>query len=210
MQDFPANSKQTQATEAPRENLKPVTSAETVRRRRGLGQKFKETFFDGSARGAAQLTATEVIVPAIRDLVHDAMHNALDYLFYGDRTTRPRAPRSGIVSQATGHVAYNAISSPARPKTAQQRTLSSSAKARHDMGEIVIQSREAANEVIDRLFDVLSKYGEVSVANLYALTDIRPDHTDMKWGWTDLRGAKAVRTRQGGYRLVLPEPEALA
>jgi hypothetical protein len=56
---------------------------------------------------------------------------------------------------------------------------------------------------------VLAMYGQVTVAQLYALTGIRAEHTDNKWGWTNLKGAQAVRLRDGRYLLDLPRPEEL-
>jgi hypothetical protein len=206
MQDFPANSQQAKATEAPREKLKPVTSAETVRRKKGLGRQFKQTFFSGTARDAAEYMVTDVVVPAIRDMLYDAMQSGIDRLIYGEKSShRPRS--SSIMSPNVGHVNYAGISANKPPQ--QQRTLSRRSRARHSLEELVIPSHQEANEVLDRMYDVLSRYGQVSVADLYELTGVRSEHTDVKWGWTNLRGAKAVRLRQGGYLLDLPEPEAL-
>ena len=87
--------------------------------------------------------------------------------------------------------------------------LSRRSRTRQEFDEIVIQSRQEANEVLDRMYDILSRYGSVAVADLYELTGIQAAHTDYKWGWTDLRGAKASKLRQGGYLLDLPEPETL-
>jgi len=88
--------------------------------------------------------------------------------------------------------------------------LSRASRARHDFADIVIPSQREANEVIDRLFDLLSRYGSASVADLYELTGIQSNHTDMKWGWTELPGARAARLRDGTYLLELPEPQPLS
>jgi hypothetical protein len=207
MQDFPPNSQKAKATEAPREKLKPVTSAETVRRKRGLGRKFKETFFGGTAKDAASLTVTDVLVPEIRDLMHNAILNILEYVFYGDRA-RPRRGGGILPNQNMGRVAYDSISKPTR--ASQQTTrISRKARARHDFDDLIIPTRQEAEEVLDQMFEILSRDGDVSVANLYELTGVRSEFTDTKWGWHNLRGAKAVRLRNGGFLLDLPEPEAL-
>lgn len=208
MQDFPANSAKAKATDAPREKLKPVTSAETVRRKRGLGRQFKETFFKGSAREIPGHVLEEVIVPTIRDMFHEVMHNGIDRLFYGDRSGgRPRTTSS--MANSMGHVAYNRMSTSTQPKPPQPRMLSRQAKARHDFSDLVIPTAREAEEVLDRMYDLLSQGGDVSVGHLYELTGIEPSHTDMKYGWTSLRGAKVIRLRQGGYLLDLPNPEPL-
>lgn len=212
MQDFPSNSQKAKATDVPREKVQAVTSAKTGGRKKpGLGRRFKETFFGGTGRGAAEYAVSDVVVPGIRDMLFEAFQSGLDHLFYGDRSSgsgRRRSTASSMTSQALGHVAYDAVVKPTRA-TQQTRTLSKRSRARHNLAELTISTRQEAEEVIDRMFDILSASGDVTVADLYSLTGVRPDHTDNKWGWYNLKGAKAVRLRQGGYLLDLPEPEPL-
>ncbi len=112
--------------------------------------------------------------------------------------------------QNVGRVDYRGMSSAppgARPSTPQRRTLSRQARARMTFDEIVIPSRQEAEEVLERMYDMLSQYGMVSVADLCALTGITASHTDVKWGWQALTGARAQRLRHGGFVLDLPDPE---
>ena len=69
-------------------------------------------------------------------------------------------------------------------------------------------NRAEAEEVIDRLFELVSIYESATVADLYELVGLSSTHTDHKWGWTDLMGAGVSRIR-GGYLLDLPDPEPL-
>lgn len=207
MQDFPANSAKARETE-PREKIEPVTSAEAVRRKKGLGRQFKETFIGGNARSATEHVVFDVLIPSVKDMLFDAFESGLRGYLFGDNAK----PRRGSMSSGyggLGHVAYNRISQPTNSRPTQQRSISRRGRARHDFEELIIPSRQEAEEVIDRLFDLLSRYGSASVADLYELTGIQSSHVDMKWGWTELRGAKAMRLRQGGFLLDLPEPEPL-
>lgn len=209
MQDFPSNSHKAKASDAPREKLAPVTSAQTRERKHGIGRKIKGAFFGGNAREAAADTVVEVIVPEIRDVLYNALTNTIDRMIFGDRAVGRRPTgRSVATSQATGHVNYAGMSTTAAPKQ-QTRTLSRQARARHDFHEILIDTRQAATEVLDRMYDIMSKDGMVSVADLYDLVNVEPSHVDMKWGWTSLRGARAVRTPKGSFRLELPEAQEL-
>lgn len=209
MQDFPSNSQQAKATDAPREKIKPVTSAETRDRKRGLGRQFRDTFFHGNARDTAGYMVEDVIVPGIRDMVYDAVQGGIERFFYGERVSRPRRPTSAPLSnQPTGHVAYGSYAQPSMPQ--QQRTLSRQARATHNFQDLVIPTRPEAEEVLDNMYEWLSRFGKVTVADLYELTGVRSEHTDVKWGWTSLRGAKVVPLRrQGVFLLDLPDPEPL-
>lgn len=208
MQDFPANSAKVRGSEDPRETKKveQITSAEAEKRKRGIGRQFKETFISGSARSAGEYMAKEVVVPAIRDTLFDAIQGGIERLIYGDRSGHPRRPGMSSYS-GLGHVNYQGMSSSSRPPTS--RSLSQQARSRHDFGDIVIQNRQEAVDVLDRMYDILSRYGTVPVADLYELTGIASSHADHQWGWTSLRGAKVARMRNGAYLLDLPNPEPL-
>ena len=144
----------------------------------------------------------EVVIPAVQETMIDAFQGGIERLIRGE--TRPR--RSGMMPYSNPpRVNYQGMST--SPPTS--RTISRQSRTRHDFGEIVIQSRQEAEEVIDRMFDILSRYGTVTVADLYELTGIQSGHTDTKWGWNSLRGAKAARLRTGGFLLDLPDPELL-
>ena len=214
MQYFPSNSQKAKAPDAPREKVQPVTSAKAGSgKKSGLGRRFKETFFGGSGRGAAEFAVEDVIVPGIRDMFFQAFQSGLEFLFYGDHSTgggRRRTTASPITNQGLGHVAYDAVVKPTRASQQTTRHLSRQARATHNLQELVIPTLQEANEVLDRMFDILSASGDVTVADLYVLVDVRPEHTDNKWGWYNLKGAKAVRVpRRGGYLLDLPEPVPL-
>lgn len=210
MQDFPANSRKSQErSDGPPEDggtrrVEQITSAEAVRRKRGLGRQFKDTFISGSARSAAEYMFTDVVVPAVRDTLFDAIQGGIERLIYGESRSggiRRGAPPS---YPDLGRVNYGNYSKPPTP-----RSLSQQARARHDFGEIVIQNRHEAEDVLDLMLEELSRYGAVSVATLYELTGIQSTHTDHRWGWTALRGVKPRRLRDGRYSLALPAPQEL-
>lgn len=115
------------------------------------------------------------------------------------------------MSGALGYVSYNRMGrQPQRDdRPPMPQTLSRMSRARQSFDEIIIPSRQEAEEVLDRLFDLISKYDTATVADLYELTGLSSSHTDHKWGWEELRGASVGRIRGGGYLLNLPEPQSL-
>jgi hypothetical protein len=193
------------------EKIERVISAPAEQRKRGLGRQFKDTFVGGSGRMAMEYMVTDIVVPAVRDLMFDALQGGLDRLIYGESRIRrsygggSRSPSSSSYD-GVGHVNYQGI---IQNRSSGGRPLSRQARERHDFGDIILQSREDANDVLDRMFDVLSRYGSVPVSTLYALTGIQSSHTDEKWGWTSLSGARAAKQRNGTFMLDLPEPQPL-
>lgn len=74
--------------------------------------------------------------------------------------------------------------------------------------EIILDTRDDVEYVIDGLKEVINTYGKASVADLFDLVDIPTEFTDTKIGWTDLPMFKIDKIR-GGYRLELPTPCAI-
>lgn len=214
MENFPANSAKAKiGSDGPPQDqtvrrgeaIRQVTSAEAVQRKRGVGRRFKETFVGGSARMAFDYMVLEVVIPAIQETVIDAFQGGVERLIRGE--SRQSRSASSYSNSNLPRVNYQGMSTNKPPTS---RTLSRSARTRHDFGEIVIATRQEAEEVLERMYDVLSRYGTVTVADLYELTGIQGSHTDLKWGWRLLSGARVEGLRgQGGYLLALPDPEHL-
>ena len=216
MHDFPGNSQKAKAraqTPPPppeeRPKVERVTTSKPEQRKRGLGRKFRETLIGGTARETAEYMVQDVVVPAVRDMIFDAFESGLHRLIYGESNrTRSNMPSS---YSNVGHVNYQGMST-SRPTATHQtseRKLSRRSRSRHDFGEIIIENRREADDVLELMFEYLDRFGEVKVADLYEMTGIASSHVDHKWGWTSLQGAKLVRTRDGRFLLDLPEPSAL-
>ena len=202
--EFPPNSEVSKKGISDAKNISPVVTGSAVRRKKSLRKQFKETFVAGDAKTAISYVIFEVLLPAAKDMVVEAGSQGIEKLIFGESRRRGSTrPPSG----PTGHIQYNRYSSPSR-LSGPERALSRQARARHNFDEIVLDNRSEAEEVIDQLFDMVSRYDAASVADLYTLVGLSHTHTDNKWGWTDLSGSGVSRIR-GGYLLDLPEPEPL-
>lgn len=203
--EFPPNSKKAQERDEPK-RVERVTSADAVRRKKSLGRQFRETFVGGDAKTALHYVIYNVLIPAAKDSISDAVASGIEKWLFGE--SRGGKRRGGPSSGAQGYVSYNRMG-PADDRPPMPRSISRRARARHDFDDIVLANRTEAEEVIDRLFDLVSRYEAATVADLYELTGLDSSHTDNKWGWTDMRGANVTRVRTGGYLLDLPDPEPL-
>lgn len=205
--DYPPNSKTKGSDPPKKEPITRVTSADPVRRKKSLGKQFRETFVGGDAKTALHYVMFGVLLPAAKDALVEAGSAGIEKLIFGE--TRKRGARNPATG-ATGYVSYNRMSTVSdRPPMPSRNIMTKRGRARHDFDEIVLDSRAEAEEVIDRLFDLVSRYDSATVADLYELCGLSSSHTDHKWGWTDLRGATVSRLRNSGYLLDLPEPEPL-
>lgn len=195
-------------SETPEKRVERVVETTAIQRKKPLGRRFLETFVGGDAKGVLGYVMMDVLLPAAKDMVADAVSTGIERMLFGDARSSSR--RSGYRPGATGgsgYVSYNRFSSPG-VKRDEHRTISSRARSRHEFDEIILATRVEAEEVVDRLFDLVSKYESATVADLYELVGISGNYMDEKWGWTDLRGASIRRVRNG-YLLDLPRAESL-
>lgn len=87
--------------------------------------------------------------------------------------------------------------------------MSRRGRSQHEFDDIVLATRVEAEEVLDRLFDLISRYQTASVADFYEMVGESKNQIDERWGWTDLRSASIVKLRGEGYLINLPKPELL-
>lgn len=219
--DFPSNSRnprpdpdeKPKATnpEPEESDIEPVLDgASTTRRKRPLGKRFVESFFSGEApKSVMGYVVAEVLIPAAKDMIRDAGQEALDRILYrngGDGGSRSRRRRD---SPYVSYDRYASNKTTVRRDDPRERpSLSNRARAMHDFDEIVIPTRAEANEIIDRMYDRLKRYEQVTLAEFYKFTGNTPEYTDENWGWTDLRGVEPKKVRDG-FIVDLPRPEHL-
>lgn len=209
MEEFPPNSKkkalETGAAAAEDRKIEQVTKSEATLRKKPLGRKFMDTFFGSDLKSVMHYVLSDVLAPAAKDMIVEAGSQGLERMIFGD--TSPRRRSVGGVTP-TGHINYNRMGR--QGTRAQSGPPQGRVRTRHAFDEVVLQSRAEGQEVLSRMYDILSRYESVTVSDLYELVGLRGDHTDLKWGWTDLHGASVDRLRSGGFLLDLPQPEALS
>jgi hypothetical protein len=155
---------------------------------------------------ALEHMVTETVIPETKEMVLNAINDFVERRLYGQSRRYRRGP---MVNRTNYSGMYQG--GPQSPVQRQiPQTMSRPNRMRHSFDDILIGTRIEAEEVLDRMYDILADFEEVTVADLYELTGIEAQHTDRKWGWEDLRGARVGRVRGGGgYLLELPEPISL-
>lgn len=213
--EFPSNRNvdkhKSEVVKSEDKKVKQVTQNEAIRRKKPLGKRVAETFVGGDAKSVWGYVAFDVLVPAAKDMFADAVSQGVERMIFGEgRSTSRRTGRR----PNEPYVSYNRYSSSKSSRRQPQQDarsrqeLSQRARTSHDFDEIILSTRVEADEVLDRLFDLVSKYETATVGDLYDLVGIETTYMDEKWGWVDLRGAGITRVRNG-YLLDLPKPEPL-
>jgi len=208
--EFPSNSKsRNPGPVEPEKNVEKVIEGTAIRRKKSLGKRFAEVFVIGDIKGVTQYVLLEVLLPAAKDAVADVASSFVERSLFGDTRAGHRRPgmSHSRPSGTPGYVSYNRFGPGSREEA--RPNLSRRARATHNFDELLIPTRAEAEMVLSSLYDLIGKYEQATVMDLYDLVGETGQYTDNKWGWEDLRGSGVTRSG-GGYLLDLPKPVPLA
>ena len=182
----------TVAKESEKRAAKVVTNP--VKVKKNELRKVADALVPGDVTNIKSYIFMDVLVPAFKKLVSDIITNSVDMLFYGE------TGRSGTRTNAS-RVSYRSYYD---QRDDDRRYSRSAIGAKSSYDDVVFKTRGDAEEVLSQMEAMIDRYRLVRVADLYDMAGITHDYTDNDYGWTNLRSADIVRTRDGGYIIRLP------
>lgn len=182
--------------------VEKVISGETKTRKRSLTKRFADIFLSEDVGDVKTYLIYDILVPAIKENIADAINATVSMLFFGEASRRSKQ-RPGVPTTAKFN--YNAISN-----TRERLPSYSRSRIAHNFDDVIFETRAEAELVLDGMVEILnSEYKQVTVADFYDLAGRTTSFTDNKYGWTDLRGARVVGSPSRGYSIDLPRCMAL-
>lgn len=174
--------------------VEKVINGSAKPKKKGEIQKFADVFISEDVSNVKSYIFTEVLVPAIKKAISDVVTNGIDMILYGE-TGRSK------INSTTTKVSYGKYYNNEQERKSGYRPT----RGGYEYDEIIFETRGDAESVLDAMNEIISQYGVVSVGDLYDLADVSTNnYTVNKYGWTDIRGCKAKRVRDG-YVLELPK-----
>lgn len=185
--------KQKREAEKSEKKVEKVVKGTVKTKKKGEISKLADVFIAEDAKTVRSYLFTDVVIPSVINLVEDLAIKGIRMLLRGD------AGRSGRNS-VTDYVSYRDYS---RGRDSR-RSEPARARSSYRFDDIILESRGEADEVLSQLDSLIETYGYATIADLNDLLGRSGEYTDNKYGWTNLRSADAVRTRDG-YMLKLPK-----
>lgn len=202
MYDFgeikPNSHKSKEPEKLPEKKVEKVIEGNVVSKKKSPAKKFLEMFIAEDFEHVKSYIFVDVVIPAIKNALLDALNNGSQMLLWGD--TKPKGSGSKI--------SYSSISSKLASSPLSGRNLSQSVSRYSGDSDIILETREEAETVLSHLIELVETYESASVADLYDLLGKTPQFTDNKYGWTNLSSATTQRVREG-YLLKLPKASPL-
>lgn len=156
-------------------------------------RKFTDVFLAEDMESVKSYILTDVLVPSIKKAIDDIVSNGIHMLLYNGES------RHHDSKGVAGKVSYRSY----YDKGDNRRDYHARSRNMYTYDDIYLETRGEAEQVLDRMDELVKEYGIVSVADLNELVGITGAYTDNKYGWTDIRSASIVRTRDG-YMIKMP------
>lgn len=164
-----------------------------VKTKKNNTRKLANIFISEDVSNVKNYIFLDVIVPAVKKAIYDLVVGTLDMSLYGERGGAKRSTADKV-----SYKDYNGVSRRDSRSYESSRTTSG-----YSYDDIVLETRGEAEAVLSRMDEIMEEYEIVRVADLYDLVGVSCEHTDNKYGWTNIRNAKIVRVRDG-YKIEMP------
>ncbi len=202
MDDYKSNShksKELKNREIPEKRVdKAIVSGARVRKK-SEARKLVDVFLPEDVEKVKSHIIFDVLIPSAKKAIYDMITNGSEMLLYGESGAGTR--KSGASSKISYRQFYDDRN---EHRTEAPRRLNSVM----DYEDIVVDHRGEAESILERLDEMVSMYGMVSVGDLYDLVGITAPYTANNYGWTDIRNARVVRI-QDGYAIKMPRVRPL-
>lgn len=181
------------ATTAPAKDVTSVVKGKVKKK-----SSFSELFLSEDRSMVGEYVLKEVIIPMIKDTIFSAATSALSITLFGDKShlNKNNIVRTGMTSK----IAYNSFSNGGGTK-ASNVMIPGPSRGNLDVTDIIFDDKDDAETVLGTLAGLVIDYGQVTVADFYALAKLDYDYTMHKWGWYKdaIMAAKVCPTRGGWY-----------
>lgn len=202
MNQYPSNSrksKEEQQETVPEKKIEKVISGTAKTKKKSEIQKFTDVFVSEDMNSVKSYIVMDVLVPAVKKAISDIVTNGIDMILYGESGgNRSKKSKASNVSYRS----YYESRDDRRDRLSDRGY--SGRQAGYSFDNIILDNRGEAEDVLTRMDELIETYNIVSVADFYDLVGVSGNYTDNKYGWTDLRNASIVRTRDG-YMIKLPK-----
>jgi hypothetical protein len=176
---------------------KVITGTAKPRKKTEL-RKLADVFISDDVHNVKSYILMDVLIPSVKKATSDIVRNGIDMILYGGSSSPNKS------SSPSSKISYKSFYD---SKSYDNRD-SYKARSGYDFSDIILDNRGEAEDVISRMDELVSTYGQVTVADFYDLVGITGNYTDNRYGWTNIRSASVERVRDG-YLIKLPKASAL-
>lgn len=160
----------------------------------------QQNFFEQDLKETAYDVKDSIVIPAVKHLIEDALLGAIHGTLWGRQYS---TPSSGKTDYAGAFRRGNGIDRPFNSSKSDPRP-----QVGYLFEECIFESKYAAYDVLNAMKADMEEFGLVRVSDMYDYAHMPHSYTDVKYGWTNLDGARVSR-RGSDWGIDLPKPKPI-
>ena len=129
----------------------------------------------------------DLIIPGIKDVTFDLV----EMILFGEKSNRKRRGSSKVSYSGYYDRKERRSRSKSRSRDREDKDTST------DYKDIIVEDRGDAEDIVDRMQDLIDRNGKASIADLLDLVNLPSNFADVDWGWTNPRSISYRRVRDG-------------
>lgn len=178
-------------TEKTEKKVQKVVAGTVKTKKKNELTKIADIFLPEDVADVKSYILMDVLIPAAKKLIDDVVTGGIHMWLYGS-SGRNRSNTS------SSYVSYRNYSD-----NRDTRPRASESRSGFNYDDIILETRGDAEMLLSQMDDMIERYDQVSVADMYDAVDLSCPYTYNHYGWTNLGTATTVRTRDG-WTLKLP------
>lgn len=168
------------------------------------GKRITRNVVTSTLKSVGSYILFDILIPAAKNTLSDMINNGSDMILFGEPKVRSRdRERSGPRVSYTSY--YDRDRNHYSDRERRDRVYGRSV---FNSDDVIIPSRDEAEQVKQSMFDIFDQYNAVTVSEFLELVGLPDEYTDRNYGWINLRDVEVRRVRDG-YIVDLPNPRPL-
>lgn len=191
----PNSHRSKELAETNEKKIEKVTTGKVAKKRNNIRKFSSALVAEEDSDNLKKYIIWDVLIPAGKKMIQEIVNTIL----YGVGASR------GNGSTAASRIAYNGYYG-RNGSTYSSSTRSNKTRAGYSYDDIELDSRIDAENILQRMEEILDTYDIVTVSDLYELAGLSSDFPDTKYGWKSLNRAEIINT---GHSFLIKMPRAV-
>lgn len=200
MEDYKPNSDKSKQVPVKPKVEAVVEGTATVKKKSEF-KKFTESLVTRDFASIRAYVVGDVLIPAGKRAIEELIHMIL----HGEASRGTSSPGT-IASKVSYRSFWDKRDEAMRLDGRGAAPVRPQVRAGYSYDDVIFETLKDAEDVRERMCEMISMYGIVSIADLYDMARIADDnYTNNNYGWADISASRTLPVTGGGYILKLPK-----
>ena len=152
-----AEEKQEDGNDIPEKKVNKIVSDPVVKKKKTFGRKLADIFISEDVGDVKSYLIYDVLVPAVKENIADAINGAIGMIFFGEVSRRMSGRNSNRNNSKVNYGGYFNSGNDRRERMPRSYRDRDSGSDRSKADDLIIASRAEAEQVLDEMYELLDE-----------------------------------------------------